>query len=169
MAALWSEDLLPFRRLLPQLPMVLISSGAYKAYDFDVPRPASLSSAIVEGLLRRKLGYRGLALAYDLESSNVHGALGFDQAAIRSVESGCDMIIVDYGAHFASALRALEAGTRSGRLPAPRVAQALQRIRATAKRIPPPPRKIAMRAVESLQKRFEKFLIEFAGEESDHA
>ena len=165
MAALWSEDLLPYRRLLPRLPMVLVSSAAYKAYDFDVPRPAPLSSSIVEGLLRGKLGYRGLALGYDLESSDVHGALGFDQAVIQSLESGCDMMIVDQGEHSTSALQALEIGTRTGRLPAPRVAQALQRIRATVKRIPPPPRKIAMRAVENLWKRFE----EFAGEESDHA
>jgi len=169
MAALWSEDLLPFRRLLPQLPMVLISSGAYKAYDFDVPRPASLSPLVVEGLLRKKLNYRGLAMSYDLEFESAHGALGFKEAVVQAVVAGCDMIVVDQGDYFASALQALETGTRTGRLPAPRVAQALRRIRATAKRIPPTPRKIAMRAVESLQKRFERFLIEFAGEESDHA
>jgi beta-N-acetylhexosaminidase len=169
MAVLWSEDLLPFRRLLPRLPMVLISSAAYKAYDFDIPRPASLSSSIVQGLLREKLRYRGLALAYDLESSGVHGALGFDQAVIQSVESGCDMIVVDQGTHFASALQVLETGTQSGRFPAPRVAQALRRIRSTAKRIPPMPPRIATRAVENLQDRFENFSSEFAGEESDHA
>lgn len=169
MAALWSEDLLPFRRLLPHLPMILIGSAAYKAYDFDVPRAASLSSSVVQGLLREKLGYRGLALALDLESSDVHGALGFDQAVIQSVESGCDMIIVDQGAHFTSALQALETETQAGRLPAARVAQALRRIRSTARRIPPMPQRIAMRGVENLQNRFEKFTIEFAGEESDHA
>src|SRR5438105_5592410 len=35
MAQLWQEDLLPYRELLPQLPLVMLSRAAYKAYDFD--------------------------------------------------------------------------------------------------------------------------------------
>ena len=63
MAALWQEDLVPYRKLLSQLPLVMISHAAYKAYDFDVPRPAVWSYEVVTGLLRVKLGYKGVAVA----------------------------------------------------------------------------------------------------------
>jgi len=63
MAQLWRQDLVPYRELVGELPFVMLSHGVYKAYDLDVPRPAAASSGVVEGLLRVKLGYGGLAIA----------------------------------------------------------------------------------------------------------
>jgi beta-N-acetylhexosaminidase len=168
MAALWSEDLIPFRKLLPRLPMVLMSSAAYKAYDFDLPRPASLSRSVVEGLLRGKLDYRGLALAFDLDLKDVHSTLGFGEAVIQSLDAGCDMVIVNQDESFASARKALETGIQSGRLSSLRLEQALGRIDAAQKRIPPPADKLSKKALEGLRKKFEKFSEAFVQEESDN-
>ena len=44
MAELWREDLFPYRALLPRLPLILVSTAAYKAYDFDLLQSAGLSS-----------------------------------------------------------------------------------------------------------------------------
>ena len=55
-----AQDLLPFRVNLSNLPLVLLSNSAYKAYDFDVPRSAVLSCKLSEGLLRAKLGFSGV-------------------------------------------------------------------------------------------------------------
>ena len=63
MAALWREDLLPYRTLGSKCAMVEITHGVHKAYDYEFPRPASLSPAVVQGLLRVKLGYEGVAVA----------------------------------------------------------------------------------------------------------
>jgi beta-N-acetylhexosaminidase len=165
MAALWSEDLIPFRKLLPRLPMVLMSSATYKAYDFDLPRPASLSRSVVEGLLRGKLDYRGLALAFDLDSEDVQGALSFGEAVIQSLKAGCDMVIVNQDESLASARKALETGIQFGRLSPQRLEQALGRIDLAQKRIPPPASKLSKRAIEGLRKEFEKFSEAFVQEE----
>ena len=37
MSTLWAFDLIPYRELLPYLPMVLMSTAVYKAYDFNRP------------------------------------------------------------------------------------------------------------------------------------
>jgi beta-N-acetylhexosaminidase len=161
MAALWREDLLPFRTILPQLPMVLVSAAAYKAYDFDLPRAASLSSLVVEGLLRTKLAYRGLALAYNLESEQVRGALTFGDAVVQSVAAGCDMVVVDQGERFEVVRRALQEGLNSKRLPEARTQQALRRIGAAMKRVPRAPRPAPARAIQNLQDRFRRFAEEF--------
>ncbi len=165
MAALWREDLLPFRELLPQLPMVLISSAAYKAYDFDIPRAASLSAPIVEGLLRVKLGYRGLAVAYDLENENVPGALDLGEAALQSINAGCDLMVVDEGESFETIGQALQASLETRKLSAERLEESWQRIRAARKGLTPPKGRISKKAWDDLARRFETFSREFPHEE----
>jgi beta-N-acetylhexosaminidase len=165
MAALWHEDLVPFRELLPKLPMVLISAARYKAYDFDHPRPACFSSAIVTGLLREKLGYHGLAVAYDLGSVSEVG-----QAVVQSLDAGCDLFIVDQGSPFEEAQRGLKAGMESGKVSPDRLERALNRIRAAKRRLRQPvSRRVAPAAWERLVRRFESFSKEFRPEESRDA
>lgn len=161
MASLWREDLLPFRQLLPHLPMVLISPAAYKAYDFDQPRPACLSAQVVDGLLRIKLGYRGLALASGLESEAVRGRLDLGETAIQSLYAGCDMLILDEGRPFEEVRRALAAGLASGKLIRRRVEQSLERIQAVKKRLARPPGRITKRTLEKVVRDFESFSKEF--------
>ena len=165
MAELWREDLVPFRDLLSQLPMVLISNAAYKAYDFEHPRPASLSPQVVEGLLRVKLGYRGLALAYDFEQEEMRGSLSPGEAAIQSLNAGCDLLVLDQEASCDAVRQALEAGLESGRLSSQRVEQALARVRAARKALAPPTGSVSRRALEKLAKRFESLDKEFTPEE----
>ena len=161
MAALWQEDLLPFRQLLPHLPMVLISAAGYKAYDFDQPRPACLSALVVNGLLRVKLDYRGLALAYDLEPEAVRGRLDLGETAIQSLNAGCDMLILDEGGPFEEVRRALEAGLASGKLIRERVEQSRTRIKALKKRLTRQPGRITRSNLKKVARRFESFCKEF--------
>jgi beta-N-acetylhexosaminidase len=165
MAALWREDLIPYRQLLPNLPMVLISPAAYKAYDLDRPCTASLSTQIIEGLLRIKLGYRGLALAYELESEEVRGALDLSEAAIQSLNAGCDLLVVSQGGPFETISRAVRAGFESGRLSKQRVEQSLARIRAAKKCLALPGGKVSPSAFERLARHYADFTKEFRPEE----
>jgi beta-N-acetylhexosaminidase len=145
--------------------MVLLSNAAYKAYDFDPPRPASLSPQVGEGLLRTKLGYRGLALAYDLESEEMRGTLNLGEAAIQALNAGCDLLVLDQEDSLDAVRRALKAGLGSEKLPAQRVEEALTRVRAARKALAPPCGTVPSRALERLVKRFENFENEFPREE----
>ena len=167
MADLWREDLVPFRELLPRLPMALISSAAYKAYDFDHPRPASLSTAVVTGLLRQKLGYHGLALAYELESAA--GMPDVGQAAVQSLNAGCDLLVVDEGEPLEIARQEVKAALVTGKLSAERIEQSLERIRAAKRRLALPSGKLAPSTWKQLEERTGEFSREFLPEVSRDA
>ena len=157
MAQLWREDLVPFRQLLPQLPTVLVSQATYKAYDFDLPCSAGLSAKIVEGLLRVRLCYRGLAIAEKIEMEAVRGTLDLAEAAAKSVNAGCDLLLVRGEKNAESVLAGLKKGVESGKLPAARLHQALNRIRNAKKGLALPDGRVSARAFDQLTSRFENF------------
>jgi beta-N-acetylhexosaminidase len=166
MAELWRSDLVPYRELLPRLPLVLMSAAAYKAYDFDYPRSAMLSAQIVKGLLRLKLGYRGVVVAPELESQLVRGGLDLGRAAAQSLRSGCDMLVVEKGEAWQAMRRGLEEELASGKLPPERLEQSAGRIRAAKKGWAPPKDHFSKSAWERMVRRFEEFNSSFRERES---
>jgi len=157
MAELWRSDLVPYRELLPRLPLVLMSAAAYKAYDFDYPRSAGLSAQVVEGLLRGKLGYRGVVVAPQLESQPVCGALDMGGAAVQSVSAGCDMLLVEKDESWQAMRRGIEEALASGKLPRQRLDLSLARIRAAKKGWAPPKGPFPQKAWDRLGRGFEEF------------
>ena len=165
MAELWREDLVPYRALLPRLPLVLISSAAYKAYDFDLLQSAGLSAKVVEGLLRVKLGYQGVAVASGLETEAARGALSLEDAAVQAVRAGCDMLLLEEAEAAEQAQTALSAARESGELPVPRTEQALKRIQFAKKGLKPPRGRLSPRSLDRVVREFKDFSREFSPEE----
>jgi len=157
MADLWRADLVPYRTLLPRLPFVLMSAAAYKAYDFNDPRSAVLSPQVVEGLLRAKLGYRGVVVAAQLESQSVRGVLDLGRAAVQSLSAGCDMLLVDQDESWQAMRRAIEEALASGALPRERLEQSVSRIHAAKKGLAPPKGPFSKKAWDRLTRRYEEF------------
>lgn len=96
---MWSEDLLPYRELRADLPMVMVAHAWYPELERELgwagaERPASLSPEIVEVLLRRRIGYDGLILCDDLEMGGVLGGRSIGQAAVGAIDAGCDVLLV---------------------------------------------------------------------------
>jgi beta-N-acetylhexosaminidase len=56
---LWDEDLVPYRVMKRELPMVLINHANYPAVTRD-KLPASLSKKWITDVLRKRIGYKGL-------------------------------------------------------------------------------------------------------------
>jgi beta-N-acetylhexosaminidase len=159
MAELWRSDLVPYRALLPRLPLVLMSVATYKAYDFDYPRSAALSSQVVGGLLRAKLGYRGVVIAPQLESQPVRGILDVGRAAVQSLNAGCDMLLVEKDESWQAMRRGIEEAFASDEFPRERLEQCEARIRAAKKGWAPPKGPFSKKAWERLARRYEEFNI----------
>ena len=86
-------ELAPFRQALDAgCPAVLVAHVRYPA--LDPAWPASLSPAVVTGLLRSDLGFGGLVLSDDLEMDAVRRQWGVAGAAIRFLEAGGDLALV---------------------------------------------------------------------------
>lgn len=166
MAALWREDLVPYRELLPQLPLVMVSHAAYKAYDFDVRRAAMFSAGIVEGLLRVKLDYQGIAVASSLAIEEQRSSHQLDEACLQAIRAGCDLLLAPPGEKSPEiVLAALQKGFESGKIPPRRVEQALARLRTAKRNLGKPGGKISRRTLEALAREIESFRNEFKNPE----
>jgi len=84
---LWEQDLLPYRALRHELPFVMVSHAAFPVVTKD-RNPASLSKKWITGILRKKIGYRGLICSDDLEMGGVLAAAPIEQAAVEHVMIG---------------------------------------------------------------------------------
>jgi len=86
-------DLVPFRAALGAgCPAVMVAHVRYRVLDRALP--ASLSSEVIGGLLRRRLGFSGLVLSDDLEMAAVAGPWGVAGAARRFLAAGGDLALV---------------------------------------------------------------------------
>ena len=118
------SDLLPYRRCAGQ-GMVMMSNAAYPALGDAAP--AVLSPAVVGGLLRGEIGFRGVVITDDLETP---GVSRYPDAAVRAVNAGVDLLLyAKTEAASAAAHRALMAARHAGRLDPAAVRAALRRVR----------------------------------------
>jgi len=86
-------ELLPFRLAAAAgLPMIMTAHVVFSA--LDPTRPATLSEQVVTGLLRGKLGYRGVIVSDDLDMRAIAGHIGVDVAAVAAVRAGCDVLLL---------------------------------------------------------------------------
>jgi|SRR5438552_1614698 len=86
-------DLVPFRAALGAgCSAVMVAHVRYRALDPVLP--ASLSAAVIGGLLRRRLGFSGLVLSDDLEMAAVAGTWGVADAARRFLAAGGDLALI---------------------------------------------------------------------------
>jgi beta-N-acetylhexosaminidase len=91
--SLWKEDLRPYRRLRRELPMVMVAHASYpKAIDDKAP--ASLSRKWITGILKKKIGYRGLIVSDDLEMGGVLSTAPIEDAAVQTLVAGSDLMLV---------------------------------------------------------------------------
>ena len=90
---LWIEDLVPYRTLRAQLPLVMISHAAYPIVTRD-KTPASLSKMWITDILRKRIGYRNLVVSDDLEMGGVLSAAPVGKAAVQFIRAGGDLCLV---------------------------------------------------------------------------
>lgn len=83
-------ELAPFAALAPRLPAVMSAHVVFEAWD--ATRPSTLSPAVIDGLLRRELGFEGLVLSDDLEMKAVADRYAPEELAVSALEAGVDVI-----------------------------------------------------------------------------
>lgn len=90
-AALWRDDLEPYRALRDELPMIMINHAAYPMTP-GRRRPASVSSYWIDSVLRKRIGYCGIVLSDDLEMGGILKFMPIEEAAVEAIRTGSDLI-----------------------------------------------------------------------------
>ena len=134
LAHLKAVELVPFRAaIVAGIAAIMTSHILFPALDPTLP--ATLSPAILTGLLRQKLGFSGLIITDDLEMKGVAAGWGAAEAAVLAVEAGADILLCCHEWETQKAIQAalLEAVV-NGRIAEGRLDESLARIAAAKAR-----------------------------------
>lgn len=128
---LWREDMVPYRQLARDLPMVMVNHASYpKTRGGDCP--ATASAFWITTVLKKRIGYKGIIFSDDMEMGGILKASSIEDAVILAVRAGIhlmeichspELILRGYEALIAEAERSaafrkmlLERAAVSGRL-----------------------------------------------------
>lgn len=83
-----ASDLLPFRAL----SSALMAMTAHVIFDaWDAGQCATLSSSVIDQVIRKKIGFDGLLMSDDLDMKALSGEIG--ELAAASQRAGCDVVL----------------------------------------------------------------------------
>ena len=90
-----SSALVPFRNAITtgRLGSILVTGCGVSNAEMNTPH-ACLSSQIVEDLLRREMGFKGVAISECLEMEILSHDIGIQHGAAMAIEAGCDQIML---------------------------------------------------------------------------
>jgi beta-N-acetylhexosaminidase len=123
-----AADLVPFRAAVRAgVPLVMTDHAVYPALDRD--HIASQSPAVVS-LLRRQLGFKGVVMTDSMEAAAVRATGPLEQAAIRAVEAGNDIVLTTGRGSWIRVYRALLERARADSAFRARVRESAARVSA---------------------------------------
>jgi beta-N-acetylhexosaminidase len=125
----------PFRAaILAQVGFIMTAHVLVPALDEE--QPASLSPILIDGLLRRELGFQGVILSDDLEMKAVSARITVPMAAVQAIKAGCDGVLVCSGnvELQAATLEALIKAVEAGEISYKRLESTMKRLTAAKER-----------------------------------
>jgi beta-N-acetylhexosaminidase len=133
----WREsELEPFRMLVRarQAPAIMLAHLHLRKFS-DGDAPVTLSRAAIERELRGDLRFNGVVMTDDLDMAAIRSRYPLDEAAVRAVAAGADVIMLSNSAAPDPELPKRIAGVllravESGWIPAARIVEAHERIKA---------------------------------------
>ncbi len=135
-------ELRPFRALAhgpDAAPALMTAHIVYP--QIDPEHPATLSRALLTGLLRGTIGYAGVVITDALFMKAIHERYGHARGAVMALHAGADMPLAQgSAAEQADAVQAIEEALREGDLLPQQVLESAARLAALAARYPSSPR-----------------------------
>jgi len=122
-----ATELVPFRAAIKAgVSSIMPGHLSVPALEPDALIPATLSSKILAGLLRKEMAFRGLIVTDAMDMGGVTSLYPQGEAAVRAVEAGADVILQPLIPN--AALAGLEEAVKSGRIALARVDASVRRI-----------------------------------------
>jgi beta-N-acetylhexosaminidase len=90
-----STELFPFKKLIHEgIPVVMAGHIHVPVYDSSKNAASSLSSVIIDTLLRKKLGFRGWVITDALDMKGVTKYFSPGEIAVKALEAGNDILLL---------------------------------------------------------------------------
>jgi beta-glucosidase-like glycosyl hydrolase len=125
------RELMPFQEAI-EADVASIMVGHIVVPFLDTSYPASLSKAVVGGLLRGKMGYNGLVITDALDMHAIADRYPSGEAAVLAIEAGADIALMPCDVH--EAVGALTQAIETGRISPQMLDKADERLDAARKK-----------------------------------
>lgn len=138
----WTEkELAPYADLMAGGKVDMIMTAHVFNANLDPDHPATLSRAVIQGLLRDKMGYDGVVVSDDMQMRAVSDYYGLEQAVRLALGAGVDILLFPnnnaYDPEIATKARDLIlAMIEDGTLDRARIERSYARIMKLKKRLP---------------------------------
>lgn len=118
----------PFQQAIRSgVASLMTAHVVYRALDPETP--ATLSSPVIQRLLREEFRYDGVVLTDDLEMRAIVDHDGIGEAAVRAFVAGCDVLLICKDQErVVAAVQAMEMAVQDGRITQERLQQSLVRV-----------------------------------------
>lgn len=125
----WSHEELEPYRALARRPGLAVMAAHVVHRGLDPDLPASLSPAILQGILRGELGYDGVVVTDSIDMRALADGWSFEGAAVQAVQAGADLVVDGFnlGPGRAHPARTLVDALRDA-IPTARVEESVERI-----------------------------------------
>lgn len=123
-------ELVPFKTCMGAGADAIMSAHVYfPALEREANVPATLSRAVITGLLREQLGFEGVITTDCMEMDAIAKGVGTVEGCVRAVEAGVDFVMVSHLHDLQEqAVKALEQAVRTGRIAEEQIDASIARI-----------------------------------------
>ncbi|HEY8425540.1 MAG TPA: beta-N-acetylhexosaminidase [Limnochordales bacterium] len=139
MERLREVELVPFEAAIQAgVASIMTAHVTFPAVDPTPGLPATLSPRVLTDLLRETMGFEGLLVTDAIEMGAIAKRFGIEDAAVRAVQAGADVVLVGWPQDWTLAIRVarrLVEAARSGEIPATRLDEAVSRVMAAKERV----------------------------------
>lgn len=121
-------ELPPFRAAI-EAGVASIMSAHVIYSQIDPINPGTMSSAILDGILRKRFGFDGLVMSDDMQMKAIADHYGFDESIVRAAEAGIDLFWICHSVELQNrAIDVLIRAAESGALRPQRLEEASRRF-----------------------------------------
>ncbi|MDP9024088.1 MAG: hypothetical protein M3N13_01770, partial [Candidatus Eremiobacteraeota bacterium] len=123
-----ANDLAPFAAVAASAGAIMTAHVVVRAVDHE--HPATLSKALLTGVLRGELGFDGVCFTDCMQMDAIARTIGTAKGAAAAIAAGADCAVISHDPALAlDAARAIVDAVRSGALPLERLLEAHARVR----------------------------------------
>lgn len=120
-----SAELLPFAAGIEEdIEMIMVSH--FTAQELDKNHPCSLSKAVIQNLLRERMGYRGVVVTDALRMEAITKYYDSDEAAVLAFQAGADLLLLPN--NFEKAVEGIQKAVEKGDISMNRLNESVERI-----------------------------------------
>ncbi len=123
-------ELVPFKAAIEAgVDAIMAAHVFFPAIETTPELPSTLSPAVLTGLLRDQLGFKGVIITDDMEMNAIRNSFTPGEAAVRAVKAGTDIVLMaSRPSDHQAALQAVQQAVKDGQIGTDRLNQSVRRV-----------------------------------------